>query len=370
MGSRSSGPSLDRPRCGSIVEAITVDPARRTVREVEALAESISTLGLLNPITVTLDGSDRYRLVAGRHRLEACRSLGWTEIQAVVVRLDDLHAELAMIDENLVRRELTVMERGEQLRRRKEIYEAIHPEVKHGGDRRSSEAVSISSGNDCHLKRFTEDTAEKVGVSERTIRGDVQIAERIPAALREKIRDTPLADRKTDLLELARLEPDQQERIVERILASADPLSVKEALSLDHEESKDEDKPTMNGRRPASKPERTPESENDEMPQYDSDFEDDGRPEGGVATATPPVRTKKKSNGAAKSDQANYGEEFVKRANEWSTFLISVKRRGGILYLTAGWSEARLDRTAIYFNTMAREFARLSGQLKERHRDA
>ena len=66
--------------------------------------------------------------MAGYHRLEACRELGWTSIPAVIVEFDDLHAEIAEIDENLVRNELTALERSEQFRRRKDVYEAIHPE--------------------------------------------------------------------------------------------------------------------------------------------------------------------------------------------------------------------------------------------------
>ena len=63
--------------------------------------------------------------------------------------------------------ELTVLERAEHLKRRKEIYEAKYPETKHGGDRRSEEAKSRR--NDFVLiPSFAEDTAAKLGVSPRT----------------------------------------------------------------------------------------------------------------------------------------------------------------------------------------------------------
>lgn len=65
--------------------------------------------------------------------------------------------------------ELTVLERAEHLKRRKEIYEAKYPETKHGGDRRSEEAKSRR--NDFVLiPSFAEDTAAKLGVSPRKIR--------------------------------------------------------------------------------------------------------------------------------------------------------------------------------------------------------
>ena len=42
---------------------------------VQKLADSISGVGLLNPITV----DQEYTLIAGLHRLEAAKRLGWME---------------------------------------------------------------------------------------------------------------------------------------------------------------------------------------------------------------------------------------------------------------------------------------------------
>ncbi len=51
---------------------------------VEALAESIMEEGLKVPISVR-QGKDRYVLVSGLQRLEACRSLGEETILSIVV---------------------------------------------------------------------------------------------------------------------------------------------------------------------------------------------------------------------------------------------------------------------------------------------
>ena len=54
-----------------------------------ALAQSIEDVGLLHPIVITPD----YRLIAGRRRLEAYKTLGWTEIPVHVVSLRKIAAQ-------------------------------------------------------------------------------------------------------------------------------------------------------------------------------------------------------------------------------------------------------------------------------------
>jgi ParB family chromosome partitioning protein len=72
-------------------------------------------------------------LVAGLHRLEAARKLNWKEIRCSV--FDDMdadRAELVEIDENLIRANLTPAEEAAHMGRRKQLYERLHPETKHG----------------------------------------------------------------------------------------------------------------------------------------------------------------------------------------------------------------------------------------------
>jgi len=110
------------------VEKIAIGERKRRADELKILelANSITEIGLLNPITVAhLNGG--YKLIAGLHRLEAFKQLGRETIPALIIDGDQLDFELAEIDENLVRSELTVLERGELLSRRKEIYETLHP---------------------------------------------------------------------------------------------------------------------------------------------------------------------------------------------------------------------------------------------------
>ena len=63
------------------ISDVKINPGRRDTqqRNVEELARSISAVGLMNPITVTQDNT----LIAGLHRLEAVKLLGWTEIECI-----------------------------------------------------------------------------------------------------------------------------------------------------------------------------------------------------------------------------------------------------------------------------------------------
>ena len=112
------------------IDKIKISPDRRETvpAQVEKLAQSISELGLLNSITVDQD----YTLIAGLHRIEAAKRLGWTEIECNVTSLAGLQAKLAEIDENIVRCDFSSMESNELLLRRKEIYESLHPETQQG----------------------------------------------------------------------------------------------------------------------------------------------------------------------------------------------------------------------------------------------
>lgn len=82
---------------------------RKDLGDIDTLAASIDSIGLLHPIVVTTDG----RLVAGQRRLEACKKLGRTKIAVTeVANLSDASALLiAERDENTCREDMKPSER-------------------------------------------------------------------------------------------------------------------------------------------------------------------------------------------------------------------------------------------------------------------
>ena len=78
--------------------------------ELEALSESISIHGIIQPLTVREMDSGYFQIIAGERRWRAARMAGLSEVPVVVVEADDRKAmELALI-ENLQRQDLNPVE--------------------------------------------------------------------------------------------------------------------------------------------------------------------------------------------------------------------------------------------------------------------
>lgn len=80
------------------------DRVRKDMGDINALADSIKTHGLIHPPAVTSDG----RLIAGHRRIQACIHLGMTDIPVRVIDVANLFA--AERDENEVRKAFTPSE--------------------------------------------------------------------------------------------------------------------------------------------------------------------------------------------------------------------------------------------------------------------
>ena len=105
-----------------LLKLVASDQPRPLITEaVDKLASSIRDIGLVQPITVRqrsiMSGGlaeQGFQVVAGHHRVAACRALGLAEIDAIVIEAGEhLQAELIEIDENLCRSELTASQRAQ-----------------------------------------------------------------------------------------------------------------------------------------------------------------------------------------------------------------------------------------------------------------
>lgn len=99
------------------VDAIEVSDRMRDRCDEDTVArlmDSINRIGLQTPISVRWV-DDNLMLVAGRHRLEAVRRLGWENVDCTMLTGTDDEARMWEIAENLHRADLTVLERDEHI---------------------------------------------------------------------------------------------------------------------------------------------------------------------------------------------------------------------------------------------------------------
>lgn len=127
------------------VSAIETGNRARSVKDdaVQKLIESMGKIGMKSPITVryfaerrseAAGTDDSVVLVAGAHRLEAAKRLGWDKIECFVVNegeegSDEDRARMWEIAENLHRAELTTLERSEHIAEWVRLAERISAQV-------------------------------------------------------------------------------------------------------------------------------------------------------------------------------------------------------------------------------------------------
>lgn len=228
-----------------LLKLVASEQPRPLVTEaVDKLANSIRDVGLIQPITVkqrtVLSGGlsvPGYQIVAGHHRVAACRALGWTEIDAIVIEAGEhLQAELIEIDENLCRSELTNSQRAKAVKRRKEIWEALHPvrqrfdsvfdalgtvegPMTEAEEREQVAQVAPPVAKHGHAqdKGFAADTAQISGESKATINRHLARAEALGDDL-DKVTGTSL-DKGVELDALKAMTPEQRAPLIERAQA-------------------------------------------------------------------------------------------------------------------------------------------------------
>ena len=87
-----------------VKDVIVKKRIRKELQDIQALKESMSRYGLMNPITINSNNE----LIAGHRRLEAAKELGWNSISAVVIDPKNEILELEMeLEENIQRSPFT-----------------------------------------------------------------------------------------------------------------------------------------------------------------------------------------------------------------------------------------------------------------------
>lgn len=198
---------------------------------VEAKRVSMRESGQIAPILVrpAPDQPGWYILVVGLHRLEAAIAEGWAEIRADIRQLTEDQARLIEVDENLIGPSLTPLERAVFIDVRLQVWARLHPErigseklgqvdpisgtpVLRRGRPANSEKFAEFLGTTPPTMGFNAETAEDLGLSEKTVKRALAIARGLSPDTRAKVSGTKLAKNEGLLRQLAAV-PDKGEQL-------------------------------------------------------------------------------------------------------------------------------------------------------------
>jgi ParB family transcriptional regulator, chromosome partitioning protein len=190
------------------IDRVNIHSNRRPLNDqkVAELMQSIKTNGLLNPITI----DQNFNLLAGLHRLTACKLLGFDQVECRVMPCEDAdHARLAEIDENLIRNELEALERAELWQERDKILERIGLRALSGENQYTKKGDELNSSPS---SKTTQQLAQETGYNKRTYQLGKQIAKNIDPEVKEVIKKTPVAKSHSSLLKIARAGSKEREQ--------------------------------------------------------------------------------------------------------------------------------------------------------------
>lgn len=144
------------------------DRYRVDLGDLTDLAASIAAEGLLHPVVITTDR----RLIAGHRRLEACKLLGWTEIDVRFIEgVTDAASLLRMErDENTCRKDMTPSEKVALGKALEELERPKAREAQAHGQTAPGRNASVPPNESVRRKSYDvrEDVAPAVGMSTAT----------------------------------------------------------------------------------------------------------------------------------------------------------------------------------------------------------
>lgn len=158
-------------------DCILPNPNQPRVRfdysELEGLASSIRTSGLLQPINVRpLDGG-KFELISGERRLRAARMVGLTKLPCIVMDVNDSQSALFALIENVQRQNLDFFEEAEAIEKLTSEHGLSQEEI----SKKLGKAQSTLS-NKLRLLRLPEEMRCRIasaGLSERHARALLQL---------------------------------------------------------------------------------------------------------------------------------------------------------------------------------------------------
>lgn len=196
---------------------------------VDSLIASITELGVIKDEVIVRKvkhQGGKLVLIAGAHRVEACRRMG-RKVPAKIYDCADDWARLMELDDNLAGAELNALDTAVFLAERKRVYEKLHPETKQafGADLVAKRWNADTSD----IVSFVSATSEKFGLSKRQIERIVAAGSALSKDEIRWLRKAPASVTLKDLQEIAKIGDDDERAKVCIKLSNGDARTTSEA---------------------------------------------------------------------------------------------------------------------------------------------
>jgi ParB family chromosome partitioning protein len=206
---------------GRLIVSITKlreDPRneRKTFRNMDGLIASIKAVGLVEPITVTPDVNDTYRIVTGHRRFRAAKSAGLEQIEVLIREPED-----------------------ERSRRQKSVISNVQREDV--GPVEMAEALQAMIDEDDRIKS-QDDLARVIGKDKQWVSGMLRILT-LPPELQSKVGSAQLNVSYDSMIRVARLDdPKHQEELIDLIVGGMPRKQIRDRIDVIKGKTKPEQK--------------------------------------------------------------------------------------------------------------------------------
>ena len=164
--------------------------------------ESVKERGILTPAIARPREGGGYELVAGHRRKRACELAGLATMPVIVRDLDRDSAIIMMVDTNIQRKNISLIEKGKALKMKMEAL------------KRQGARTDLTSPQVAAKFRSDDEAAKGTGMSGDTVRRLVRLTELSPQ-LQQMVEDRKIA--LTPASEISYLKPEEQALLVETI---------------------------------------------------------------------------------------------------------------------------------------------------------
>jgi ParB family chromosome partitioning protein len=190
------------------IERLNEDPKneRRTFRNMEGLIASVKAVGLIEPITVTIEEGKEgsYRIITGHRRYRAAKAAGLAQVEVLIREPDDeITRRVKSIISNVQREDVGPVEMAEALQ---------------------------SLMDDDEQVKSQDDLAALIGKDKTWVSGMLRILS-LPLALQKKVGSTQLTISYDSIVRIARLDDaTHQGQLVDAILAGASQREIRDRI--------------------------------------------------------------------------------------------------------------------------------------------